>query len=333
MKVDGMLGGGFDGVAEQARRLEADGYDGGVTAEMGHDPFFPLVLAAQATERLEVATGVAIAFARTPMTLAMIANDVQLAAKGRFSLGIGSQIKPHIERRFSMPWSHPAARMREFVLAMRAIWASWNGGTRLDFTGDFYTHTLMTPVFAPPPHEFGAPRVFLAAVGPRMTEVAGEVADGVITHGVSSARYLREVTLPALERVLERSGRTRADVDVTCPGFIAVADAEERIAKARAAMRRHLSYYASTPAYRPVLELHGWGDLQTELYACSKQGRWDAMAELVDDDVLDTCTIIATPDPVAAEVRARYGGLVDRITVSWWRKDWWPPVADELRAL
>jgi alkanesulfonate monooxygenase SsuD/methylene tetrahydromethanopterin reductase-like flavin-dependent oxidoreductase (luciferase family) len=144
---------------------------------------------------------------------------------------------------------------------------------------------------------------------------------------------LREVTLPALQRGLERSGRTRADVDVTCPGFIAVAEDEERLAKARSAMRRHLSYYASTPAYRPVLELHGWGDLQTELYACSKQGRWDAMAELVEDDVLDTCTIIATPDTVAAEVRARYGGLVDRITVNWWRKDWWPPVGDELRAL
>ena len=151
MKVDGILGGGFDAVGDQARTLEAGGYDGGTTAEMGHDPFFPLVLAAQATERLEVATGVAIAFARTPMTLAMIANDVQLAAKGRFALGIGSQIKPHIERRFSMPWSHPAARMREMIQAIRAIWACWNDGTKLDFRGDFYTHTLMTPFFTPTP--------------------------------------------------------------------------------------------------------------------------------------------------------------------------------------
>ena len=159
MKVDGILGGDFDGLGDQARTLEADGYDGGTTAEMGHDPFFPLVLAAQATERLEVATGVAIAFARTPMTLAMIANDVQLAAKGRFALGIGSQIKPHIERRFSMPWSHPAPRMREFILAMRAIWSAWETGEKLDFRGEFYTHTLMTPFFSPGPNPFGPPTV------------------------------------------------------------------------------------------------------------------------------------------------------------------------------
>jgi probable F420-dependent oxidoreductase len=333
MKLDTGLGADLATTAERTAAAEAAGLDGIFAAETVNDPFLSLAIAAEHSERITLGTAVAIAFARNPMSLAYTANQLQTYSRGRLVLGLGSQVRAHIERRFSEPWSRPAARMRELVLAMRAIWASWNGGTRLDFTGDFYTHTLMTPVFAPPPHEFGAPRVFLAAVGPRMTEVAGEVADGVITHGVSSARYLREVTLPALERGLERSGRTRADVDVTCPGFIAVADAEERIAKARAAMRRHLSYYASTPAYRPVLELHGWGDLQTELYACSKQGRWDAMAELVDDDVLDTCTIIATPDTVAAEVRARYGGLVDRITVSWWRKDWWPPVADELRAL
>ena len=162
MKVDGILGGGFDAIGDQARKLEADGYDGGTTAEMGHDPFFPLLLAAQATERLEVATGVAIAFARTPMTLAMMANDVQLASKGRFALGIGSQIKPHIERRFSMPWSHPAPRMREFILAMRAIWAAWNTGEKLDFRGEFYTHTLMTPFFSPGPNPYGPPKVMLA---------------------------------------------------------------------------------------------------------------------------------------------------------------------------
>jgi probable F420-dependent oxidoreductase len=333
MKLDTGLGADLATAADRTAAAEAAGLDGIFAAETVNDPFLSLAIAAEHSERITLGTAVAIAFARNPMSLAYTANQLQAYSRGRLVLGLGSQVRAHIERRFSEPWSRPAARMREFVLAMRAIWASWNDGTRLDFTGDFYTHTLMTPVFAPPPNEFGAPRVFLAAVGPRMTEVAGEVADGVITHGVSSARYLREVTLPALERGLERSGRTRADVDVTCPGFIAVADGDERVAKARAAMRRHLSYYASTPAYRPVLELHGWGDLQTELYACSKQGRWDAMAELVDDDVLDTCTIIATPDTVAAEVRARYGGLVDRITVSWWRKDWWPPVGDELRAL
>ncbi len=165
-----------------------------------------------------------------------------------------------------------------------------------------------------------------------MTEVAGEVADGVITHGLSSPRYVREVTLPALERGLEKSGRTRADVEITCPGFNAIAEGDEQLAKARAGMRRQLAYYASTPAYRPVLDLHGLGDVQTELYACSKRGQWDAMAELVDDEMLDTFTIIATPDRFAGEVRARYGGVTDRITVSWWRKDWWAPVGEALRA-
>jgi probable F420-dependent oxidoreductase len=166
-----------------------------------------------------------------------------------------------------------------------------------------------------------------------MTEVAGEVADGVITHGVSSPKYLREVTLPALERGLAASGRTRADIEVTCPGFISVVERDEQMPKARAAMRKHLSYYASTPAYRPVLELHGWGDRQTELYAASKRGEWDAMVDLVDDEMLDTLTIIATPDTVAKEVGERYGGLVDRITVSWWRKEWGPAVNDVLRTL
>ena len=166
-----------------------------------------------------------------------------------------------------------------------------------------------------------------------MTEVAGEVADGVITHGVSSPRYLREVTLPALQRGLDKAGRTRADIEVTCPGFIAVAETDDELPKVRGAMRRHLSYYASTPAYRPVLELHGWGDLQTELYVCSKRGDWEAMAGLLDDEILDTLTIIATPGTLAGEIATRYGGLADRITVSWWRKEWGPAVNEELRAL
>ncbi len=266
------------------------------------------------------------------MSLAYTANQLQDFSRGRLILGLGSQVRAHIERRFSEPWSRPAARMREFVLALRAIWASWNGGAPLDFHGEFYTHTLMTPLFVPRRHEFGTPRVFLAAVGPLMTEVAGEVADGVITHGLSSPRYVREVTLPALERGLAASGRTRADVEVTCPGFIAVADTDEQLSKVRSRMRGHLAYYASTPAYRPVLEVHGWGELQSELYASSKRGEWNAMADLIDDETLDTFTIIATPDTLADAVRVRYGGIADRINVAWWRKDWWPAVRDVLRA-
>ncbi len=333
MKIDTGIGTNLGSIAARTGAAEAAGLDCVWAAETVNDPFLSLAIAAEHSERMAFGTAVAIAFARNPMSLAYTANQLQEFSRGRMILGLGSQVRAHIERRFSSQWSHPAARMREFVLAMRAVWASWNDGDRLDFQGDFYTHTLMTPVFAPKPHEFGSPRVFLAAVGELMTEVAGEVADGVVTHGVSSPRYLREVTLPALQRGLDKSGRTRADVQVTCPGFIAVADTEEQLPKARAAMRRHLAYYASTPAYRPVLDLHGLGDLQLELYACSKRGDWEAMAGLVDDEMLDAFTIVATPDTLAAEVRAGYGGLVDRINVSWWRKSWWPAVNEELRAL
>ena len=333
MKLDTGIGAELPAVGRRVRAAEAAGLDTVFVAETVNDPFLSLALAAEHSERVGLGTAVAIAFARNPMSVAYTANQLQEFSRGRIVLGLGSQVRSHIERRFSAEWSRPAARMREFVLALRAIWASWNDGTRLDFEGEFYTHTLMTPVFAPRPHELGAPRVFLAAVGEKMTEVAGEVADGVITHGISSPRYVREVTLPALERGLAKSGRTRADIEVTCPGFIAVAETDEQLAKARAAMRRHVSYYASTPAYRPVLELHGWGERQRELYECSKRGDWNVMTGLVDDAMLDTLTIITTPDRLASEVRARYGGIADRITVSWWREDWWPPVGEALRRI
>ncbi len=333
MKIDSGLGAELPRVADRVSAAEAAGLDCVWAAETTNDPFLSLTLAAEHSTSVSLGTGVAIAFARNPMSLAYTTNQLQEYSGGRVVLGMGSQVRRHIEKRFSSTWSHPAARMREYVLALRAIWASWNEGAALEFEGDFYTHTLMTPVFAPPPHEFGAPRVFLAAVGPLMNEVAGEVADGVITHGICSARYLREVIVPALDRGLAKSGRARGTFEITCPGFISVVDDESKMAKARDAMRRHVGYYASTPAYRPVLDLHGWGDLQTELYACSKTGRWDDMAHLVDDSILDTLTIVCSPDRLAGEVEARYGGLVDRINVSWWRKDWWPDVEKALRAL
>ena len=314
MKVDGMLGAGFDGVAEQARRLEADGYAGGVSAEMGHDPFFPLVLAAQATERLEVATGVAIAFARTPMTLAMIANDVQLAAKGRFSLGIGSQIKPHIERRFSMPWSHPAARMREFVLAMRAIWSAWNTGDKLDFRGEFYTHTLMTPFFSPGPSPYGPPKVMMAAVGDRMTEVAGEVADGMILHPFTTERYVREVTIPGLQRGFAAAGKTRADFTLALPLFVVTGTTDDEWAGARKGTREQIAFYGSTPGYHGVLRLHGWEDVGTELNQLSRRGEWVAMGELITDEMLETFAVVAPPDDLAGAIVARYGDVLDRVS-------------------
>lgn len=318
MRVDGGMGfgTGFDlgSAGRAAADAEAVGYDGVWSPETGHDPFLPLAIAAEHTSTLELGTGIAVAFARNPMNLAMLANDLQSYSGGRFLLGLGSQIKPHIEKRFSMPWSHPAARMREMVLAMRAIWDAWNNRTRLAFRGDFYTHTLMTPFFDPGPNPHGAPKVFIAAVGPRMTEVAGEVADGLLAHGFTTERYMREVSAPALERGLSAAGKTRAAFQVSCPGFVVTGSDEAEMQAAAAAVRRQIAFYGSTPAYRPVLELHGWGDLQAELNALSKRGEWDRMGELIDNEVLDAFAVVCPPEEVPARVLARFGGLVDRFS-------------------
>ncbi len=312
MQVDGGVGFDPSGVVESARQAEALGYDGVWTAETSHDPFLPLVLAAEHTERVKLGTGIAVAFARSPMNLAMLANDIQTMSKGRFMLGLGSQIKPHIEKRFSMPWSHPASRMRELIMAMRAIWASWSEGTRLAFRGEFYRHTLMTPMFDPGPNPYGNPRVFLAAVGERMTEVAGEVADGLLAHAFTTERYLREVTVPALERGLHRAGKSRADVEISFPGLVVTGSDATQWEKATTAVKAQLAFYGSTPAYRPVLELHGWGDLQPELNTLSKRGAWSEMTELIDDEMLATFAIVSELDELPAKVLDRYGDVVDR---------------------
>src|SRR6476659_828315 len=220
-------------VPAAAKAIEAAGFDGMYTFEGQHDALFPLLLAAEHTERVQLTTAVVIAFARNPMTLAQSAYDLQLASHGRFNLGLGTQIKPHIEKRFSMPWSQPAARMRELVLAIRSIWASWHEGAKLDFRGDFYTHTLMTPFFNPGPSPYGLPRIFLGGVGPRMTEVAGEVADCFFVHPFSTEKFMRETTLPALERGLAASERTRRDLEVAFPLMVLVADDDAALAQGR----------------------------------------------------------------------------------------------------
>ena len=316
MKVDGNAGIGTD--METTVRLsteaESRGYDGVWTAETSHDPFLPLLLAAQATEKVELGTGITVAFARNPMTLAQTANDLHAYSNGRLLLGLGSQIKPHITKRFSMPWSHPAARMREFILAMRAIWDSWNNRTKLDFRGEFYTHTLMTPFFDPGPNPYGVPKVFLAAVGERMTEVAGEVCDGVLCHAFTTERYLREVTIPALERGAAKSGKRLDDIEVSGPAFIVTGTNDEEFETSTKGTKQQIAFYGSTPAYRPVLELHGWGDLQDDLNRLSKQGKWVEMGELIDDDVLDAFAIVGEPERIGQQLHARYGDVVDRVT-------------------
>jgi len=334
MKVDGGLG-EIASAGAKAASLEAAGYDGAWTAETAHDPFLPHVAAAQATTTIELGTGIAVAFARNPMTLASTAWDLHRLSGGRFALGLGSQIKPHITKRFSMPWSSPAARMREMILAIRAIWDCWDGGQKLDFRGDFYTHTLMTPFFDPGPSEVGHPRIFLAAVGEKMTNVAGEVADGLLCHGFTTASYLQEVTLPALGVGLDAAGRTRADIELSIPAFCVTGRDEEELAASAVGVRRQIAFYGSTPAYRGVLEHHGWGDLQDELNRLSKQGEWAAMGELVDDEVLSTFAVVAEPDELAAGLLARWDGLVDRISFYApyeTAPETWLPVVEALRA-
>jgi probable F420-dependent oxidoreductase len=315
MKVDGGfgIGGDLGAVAGAAKQHEQAGYDGFWTAETAHDPFLPLLLAAEHTESIELGTSIAVAFARSPMTLANTAYDLQ-AYSGRFVLGLGSQIKPHITKRFSMEWSKPAARMREMILAIRAIWDCWNNGTKLEFRGDFYTHTLMTPFFNPGPNPNGDAKIFLAGVGPRMTEVAGEVCDGFICHGFTTEKYLREVTIPALERGRAKAGKTMEGFEIAGPSFVVTGGDEAEMINAATFTRQQIAFYGSTPAYRPVLDIHGWGGLQDELNTMSKAGQWQEMGELIDDEILNTFAVVGEPEAVAPELARRYGDVIERIT-------------------
>ena len=303
-------------VGDRARSIEALGYDGAFTFEGPHDPFLPLALAAATTSRIEVTTAVAIAFARSPMTLAHTARDLNDLAEGRAILGLGSQVRAHVERRFSMPWSHPAARMREFTLALRAIWGAWQDRTPLRFEGEHYRHTLMTPFFDPGPSPHGIPRLHLAGVGPAMTEVAGEVADGFLVHPFSTPEYVREVTRPALARGAARAGRSLDGFEITWPVMVVSGVDEAATDVARQVVRTQIAFYASTPAYRAVLDHHGLGDLQPELQRLTREGRWAEMPDLVDDDLLGLLAVEATPDRVGAAIRDRVGDLVDRVSVN-----------------
>jgi probable F420-dependent oxidoreductase len=314
MKVDGGIAGGLDKAAAAAARQEARGYDGVWVAETSHDPFLPLVMAAQDTDRVDLGTSIAVAFARNPMTLAQVSWDLQAASHGRFVLGLGSQIKPHITRRFSMPWSHPAPRMREMILAIRAIWACWNDGTKLDFRGDFYQHTLMTPFFNPGPNPHGDARIFLAGVGELMTEVAGEVADGFICHGFTTRRYIDEVTIPALEKGRAKAGKTMEGFEISGPLFVVTGRDEAEMAAAATGVKGQIAFYGSTPAYRKVLELHGWGDLQDELNRMSKEGRWAEMGTLIDQDMLEAFAVVAPLDEIGPALVDRWADVVSRLS-------------------
>ena len=297
------------------RELEEVGYDRAFSFEAKHDPFIPLAVAAEHTQSIQLGTAIAIAFARTPMTLANAAWDLQTVTGGRMVLGLGSQIQPHIEQRFSMPWSHPVERMTELVQGIRAIWEAWETGDRLRFDGRFYTHMRMIPAFSPGPNPFGPPPIFTAGFGPKMTEVAGEVADGFLVHPVNSRRSLQELTLPAIARGAARAGRSPDEVEVVCVTIVVTGRTEEELTRSREAVREQLAFYGSTPAYLPVFELHGYGELHPELKALARQDRWQDMAALIDDALIDTIAVVGEPHEVAGLIRARLDGISDHVSL------------------
>ncbi|MGU3294688.1 TIGR03617 family F420-dependent LLM class oxidoreductase [Williamsia sp. M5A3_1d] len=312
MKVMTALFGPTDAI-ERAEVLRGAGASGVFTFEGPFDVFTPLVLAST-VPGLDLMSNVAIAFPRNPIQLAHQANDLQLLSEGRFILGLGTQIRAQIEKRYGAQFDHPVDRMKEMVAALRAIFATWNTGERLDFRGEYHRHTLMTPTFVPGPNPFGPPPIYLGALGPRLTAATAEVADGLLVMPFSSKHFLHESTMPAVHAGLAAAGRSRDDLEVV-PEIIVSVEPESGLAGGgdHASTRMLLAFYGSTPAYRPVLDAHGWGDLQPELNAMSKQGRWREMAGLIDDDILHTIAACGTPGEVAARIRDRVDGVSDRI--------------------
>ncbi|NGP07750.1 TIGR03617 family F420-dependent LLM class oxidoreductase [Rhodococcus sp. 14C212] len=304
MKIDAWIREGLDRAVEDARLSEEIGFDGAWNSEAKSDAFLGLVLAAEHTQRIQLGSSIAVAFSRSPMNVAYQAMDLQRYSQGRFVLGLGPQIRPHIEDRFSMTWSKPAARMKDFVAALRSIWHSWATGEKLDHRGEFYRHTLMTPNFVPPAVPDSAPKIYLAGVGPKMLRVAAEAADGLFVHPFLTERYLHDVLLPT---VAAHRLEDDAPLELALSPFVALDENDFE------AVRTKMSFYGSTPAYRPVLEAHGWGDLQTDLNALSKQNRWGEMPALITDDMVYTMCSVGDEKQVAADLKRRYDGVVQRI--------------------
>lgn len=292
-------------VVERAALLREAGASGVFTFEGPREVFTPLVLAST-VKGLDLMTNVAIALPRNPIQLAHQANDLQEISEGRFILGLGTQIRAQIEKRYGAEFDHPVGRIKEMVGALRAIFATWNDGERLDFRGEYFRHTLMTPTFNPGPNPFGPPPIYLGALGPRMTRATAEVADGLLVMPFGSKKYLHERTMPAVREGLAAAGRGVDDLAVVPEIIVSVGEDHS-------STRMLLAFYGSTPAYRPVLDAHGWGDLQPELNAMSKQGRWQEMSTLIDDEVLHTIAACGTPAEVAAHIRDRVDGISDRI--------------------
>ncbi len=314
LKIDSSLM--FDPVkiGKMVATLEDAGFDGAYTFEGQNDPFISLAAAAMNTRRMQLMTSVAVAFARNPMSLAYQANDLQLLSEGRFILGLGAQVKAHIERRFNMAWSKPAARMREMVQAIQAIWDCWQTGEKLNFEGEFYQHTLMSPTFSPAKNPHGVPKIYIAGVGPLMTQVAAEVGDGLFVHPLHSPKSFSDVTLPAVGSGLEKAGKSRQDFDISAQVITATGMNDEQLQAAIFSARSQIAFYASTPAYLPVLKAHGWEAMQPEANRLSKAGKWMEMAELIDADILHTFAIVGEPLEVARKLVGRFAGEVERVS-------------------
>ena len=312
MKVDAILAANMSEVGSEAARLETLGYDGLRLAELNHDPFMPLALAAANTARIELVTSVAVAFARNPMSMAILAHDLNSFSNGRFVLGLGSQVRPHIERRFSMPWHKAARQMREFIEAMQAIFDCWYKGDRLQYVGEYYQHTLMPDTFKPDDTDGPRPRIALSATGPLMTKVAARVADGMIMHPFTTEKYMREVTIPAVQEGLEERGVSLKDFELDYAPMLASGVNDEEIERAVSFIRGRIAFYGCTVAYRPVLEIHGWGDLQDELIALNRLHETDEMTNLITDEMIDTFAIVGKPEHVIDEMLKRFGGLIHR---------------------
>lgn len=312
MKVDLYPGFGLrlDTAADVARDAVEQGYDGLWALEAPREPFSSLGIAALAAPGLQLRTSVAVAFARNPMITAGLAHELARVSDGRFVLGLGTQVRAHVERRFGETWSEPVARMRDYVAAVRAIWATWNDGVPLDHEGTHYRHTLMTPMFSPGPSGVAPPPIHLAAVGPAMVTMSTEVADGLVLHPLSSERTYAERVAP-----LVSDRRATGGFEVTCPVLVATGGTEEEVESARRAVRKQIAFYASTPAYRWVLELYGEGGRADRLREMSREGRWDEMTDLVDDTLLDEFSVTALHEDVPGALRERWGGVLDRAGV------------------
>jgi probable F420-dependent oxidoreductase len=313
-KVDtGVYSARMEEIPAFAKHAEDMGYDGLNTAETGHDSFLPLVLAAEHTQRITIGTAVAIAFPRSPMVTAMIAWDLQRYSNGRFQLGLGTQVKGHNQRRFSVPWSPPAPRIKEYVESMRAIWNSFQTGEKLDYVGEHYSFTLMTPNFNPGPIEHPHVPVHIAAVNEHNARVAGEVCDGIKLHGFNTMGYTRDVILPQVMKGLEKSGRTRDQFEVCGGGFLATGKDWSAVEKSAQEVKRQISFYGSTRTYQNVFDHHGWGDTTARLHEMSLQDKWAEMPSVIPDEMLTEFAIVAPYDKVAEEAKKKYGGVVDRI--------------------